>query len=166
MGDQLPIISGTRAINASATASTSLIGRGLSAILNKETGLAHSELDIRYRQARDIYNRITDYGSPCHYLSEALQNRGESSDAWEIDLLQSYSDRLKQLADIFIVFQQLADQGYGKAYFPLARMYWGGQRISKNIEKENYYSRMAFDWCFVNQRLNDPEIWNNLVQTT
>ena len=34
MTDQLPIISGTRAINASATTSTSLLGRGLAAIQN------------------------------------------------------------------------------------------------------------------------------------
>ena len=57
MADRLPIITGTRAVNATVTPSTSLIGRGLSAILRKETGIALDELDIRYRQARDIYNR-------------------------------------------------------------------------------------------------------------
>jgi len=135
MADQLPIISGTRAINATATASTSLIGRGLSAIQRKETGIALSELDVRYRQARNIYNRITSYGVEHYFYADE----------------QFGSAELKQMADIFIVFKQLSDQGYGKAYFPIALMYWGGQGISKNIEKKAYYSCKAFDWCFANQ---------------
>ena len=162
MADQLPIISGTRAINATSTASTSLIGRGLSAIQRKETGIARTEQDTRYRQARDIYNRITDYGWESRFNCEAMPKQAEQLDLFEDNPLQPFFAMLRQLADAFTVFQQLADKGYGKAYFPLARMYWGGQGISENIEKVDYYSRMAFDWCFANQGLNDPEIWCDL----
>ena len=69
---------------------------------------------------------------------------------------------IQQLADVFAMLQQLADMGYGKAFFPLASIYQGGQGISHNIEKADYYSRLAFDWCSANQALNDPEIWRDL----
>jgi len=166
MADQLPIISGTHAVNATATASTSLIGRGLSAIQRKETGLARPELDTRYRQARDIYNRITDYGWDRRFSSDVKPNQRGQIDLIEVIQslqLQPFFDMLQQLTDVFTVFRQLADQGYGKAYFPFSNMYWGGQGISKNIEKAGYYSHLAFDWCFANQALNDPEIWMDLA---
>ena len=38
----------------------------------------------------------------------------------------------------------------------------GGQGISKNIEKARYYERLALDWCFANQGMDDPEIWRDL----
>ena len=69
---------------------------------------------------------------------------------------------IQQLADVFTVFQKLADTGYGKVYFPLASIYRGGQGMSQNIEKAHYYSRLAFDWCSANQALKDPEIWSDL----
>ena len=163
MTDQLPIISGTRAINASATTSTSLLRRGLAAIQSQK--IVTVEQDIRYRQARDIYNRITDYGWESRFEANLLPKRGEQFDLFEDNQLlqlQLFFTKLQQLADTFIVFHQLADKGYGKAYFPLARMYWGGQGITKNIEKNDFYSYLAFDWCFSNKTLNDPEIWMDL----
>lgn len=162
MADQLPIIGGSRAINSGTKASTSLIGRGLSAIQNKETGLAKSDLDARYRQARDIYNRITDYGEQNRFNVELLPKQGELLKDPRLLQLQPLYNLIKQLADVFTVFQQLADAGYGNAYFPLAIMYRGGQGISQNIDKADYYGRKAFDWCFANQALNDPEIWTDL----
>ncbi len=161
MADQLPSISGNSAISAIATSSTSLIGRGLSAIQHKETGLSQSELDARYRQARDIYNRITDYGWEKRFNSESMPKYGVQFDLFEDNQLPFFV-MLQQLADVFTEFQQLANKGYGKAYFPLASMYLGGQGISKNIKKAHYYGRLAFDWCFVNQGLDDPEIWRDL----
>jgi len=161
MADQLPIIGGSRAINTSATASTSLIGRGLSAILNKETGLAKSDLDARYRQARDIYNRITHYGLSTHFKIELLPKQSEQLDLFEANPLQPFYDKFRQLADAYIVFQQLADKGYGKAYFPLARMHRGGQGISKNSDKADYYSQTSSDWCDSSDNI-DPEIERDL----
>ena len=98
MADKLPIISGTRATNASATVSISLIGRGLSAIQNKKTGLALNDIDARYRQARDVYDRITIYSN-------------FNSTTWQID-------KQKELSTSFESFKLLADMDYGKAYFP------------------------------------------------
>jgi|CXWL01.1.fsa_nt_gi TPR repeat protein len=164
MVDQLPIITGTRAVNTTATTpSTSLIGRGLSAIQRKETGIARTELDARYRQARDIYNRITNYSYERRFNCEDMPKRGKQFDVFDDNPLQHYFAMLQQLANGFAVFQQLADQGYGRAYFPLARMYEGGQGISQDLGKADYYCRLAYDWYLANQTLNEPEIWRDLA---
>jgi len=143
---QLPIISEIRSASTSATPAPSLLSRGLSAIQHKETGLSLTDLDVQYRQARDIYNRITDYGSETRFNSDLLPKQSELIKDQRLQKLQPFFNLFKQLADVFIIFQQLADQGYGKAYFPLANMYRGGQGIIKNIVKEQYYSCLAHDW--------------------
>lgn len=163
MADQHPIISGTRAINATTTVSTSLIGRGLSAIQHKEAGLALPEQDARYRQARDIYDRITDYGWEFQFEFDTIPEQGKQIDKFEYIQLQPFFTLLQQLADVFAIFQRLADQMYGKAFFPLAVMYWGGQGISRNFKKSDYYSYLAFDWCFANRAVDDPETWMDLA---
>jgi hypothetical protein len=162
MSDKLPIIRGSRGINVSLNISTSLIGRGLSSILNKEIRIALTEKDARYRKARVIYNRITRYGDEQRFDADRCREQNEQVDLFNVNSLQPFYDMLKQLQGIFTVFQQLADEDYGKAYFPLAMMYRGGQGIKQNREKENHFSSMSFDWCFANQALNDPEIWTDL----
>jgi len=163
MADQLPIIIQTRAVNFGVTTSTSLIGRGLSAIQRKETGFAQPEMDKQYKQATDIYNCITNYSYERRFNCEDMPKRGKQLDMFDHNPLQPYFDKLQQLANVFTVFQQLADQGYGKAYFPLARMYEGGQGISQNLGKADYYCHLAYDWYLANQALNEPEIWRNLA---
>ncbi len=49
------------------------------------------------------------------------------------------------------ILQQLADQNYGKAYYPLSIIYGECQSIEDGQSRAKYYSRMAFDWCFANQ---------------
>ncbi|MGZ8907775.1 MAG: hypothetical protein ACXW1U_18885 [Methylobacter sp.] len=159
MADQLPIISGTRAINATGTASNSLIGRGLSAIQNKGTDLARPELNARYRQARDIYNSILDCFADEFDCGDI--DLGQTG-LFEVSQFPFFIEIRQQLTNVFTVFQQLADQGYGKAYFPLANMYKGWQGISENRKKSEYYGRLALDWCNTYQDLNDPEIWVDL----
>ncbi|WP_411727530.1 tetratricopeptide repeat protein [Methyloglobulus sp.] len=162
MADQLPQITGSRAVNATATPTASLIGRGLSAIQNKGIGIAQTELDARYRKARDVYDRITDYSWEYRFKCEDMPKRDKQFDVFEDNPLQPYFDLLQQLADVFKVFQELADQGYGRAYFPLARMYWGGLGINRDTEKKEYYSRSSFSFCLANQTLNELEIWSDL----
>ncbi len=142
MTDKLPLISRTRVINSSASTSTSLIGRGLNTILNKDNGLARSELDDRYRRARDIYDRITIY-SNLHCTT------------WQID-------KQKELSTSFEIFKLLADMDYGKTYFLLARIYRGYHGVNGNHKLMQQYGDMAFNWLFDNQLINDSEIWNDL----
>ncbi|MGZ8946055.1 MAG: tetratricopeptide repeat protein [Methylococcaceae bacterium] len=162
MTEQMPVISTPRNVATTDKKSSSLIGRGLIAIMNKETDLTLSEQDARYRQARDIYNRITDYGNEKRFNAALLPKRGEQFDPLEANQLQPFFTLLQQLSDVSTVFQQLADKGYGKAYFPLAYMYQFGQGLSQSIPKTNYYSLLASKWCHANQSLNDPEIWADL----
>ena len=162
MTNQIPVISTSHNVTITDKKPSSLIGRGLIAIQRKETGLTLFEQDARYRQARDIYNRITHYGDANRFNADLLPNQHELLENPKLIQLQPFFSILQQLADVFIVLQQLVNQGYGKAYFPIARMYEGGQGIKKNINKADYYSRMAFDWCLSSQEPNAPEIWLDL----
>jgi uncharacterized protein len=165
VNEQLPVISSFHNLTPTKTKSTSLLGRGLLAILDQKKEIAIDDQDKRYRQSRDIYNRITDYGEESRFKVELLPTQEELLKEPllpQLKQLQPFYNLMKQLAGVFPVFQELANQGYGKAYFPLANMYRGGQGISVNIDKADYYSRMAFVWCFANQTLNDTEIWSDL----
>ncbi|WP_019864991.1 tetratricopeptide repeat protein [Methylovulum miyakonense] len=160
MADQLPIIQTARHVTVADKKSTTLLGRGLAAIQSQK--LAIVEQDKRYRQARDIYNRITDYGYTSRFDCQLMPKLSVQADLFEVNRLQPFYGMLQQLADVYKVFQQLADEGYGKAYFPLACMFNGGQGISKDDEKHDYYSKLAFDWYFANQALDDLEVWTDL----
>ncbi len=162
MTEQLPIINTSHNVTATKEESSSLLGRGLAAIQRKETGVVLSDMDKRYRQARDIYNRITDYGESYRFKVELLPTQEELLNEPLLKQLQPFYNQKKQLADVFTVFQELADKGYGKAYLPLSNMYWGGQGIAEDKDKALKYSRLAVEWCLANQSLNDTEIWRYL----
>ena len=122
MTNQIPVISTSHNVTITDKKPSSLIGRGLIAIQRKETGLTLFEQDARYRQARDIYNRITHYGDANRFNADLLPNQHELLENPKLIQLQPFFSILQQLADVFIVLQQLVNQGYGKAYFPIARM--------------------------------------------
>ena len=162
MTEQLPVINTSHNVTATKGKSSSLLGRGLAAIQRKETGVVLSDLDSRYRQARDIYNRITDYGEENRFKVELLPTAQELLEEPLLQQLQPFYNQIRKLAEVFTVFQELANQGYARAYFPLCLMYKGGQGIAQNIEKSEYYGKLAFTWCSENQTLNEPEIWTDL----
>ena len=62
MTEKLPISAKNHALDNSASRSGSLLGRGLATIQNKKSDITLLDLDSRYRQARDIYNRVIYYG--------------------------------------------------------------------------------------------------------
>ena len=95
------------------------------------------KLTARYRKARRIYDEVFNYG----YKLVSCQ----------------------KLTDIFTEFEELAKQGYGKAYFPLACIYSDSQCEYHDIEKSNHFYKSAFGWCFDNQIANDTEIWRDLA---
>jgi hypothetical protein len=159
MADQLPSTTKAHALITPTTASLTLLGRGLATLKSREIAAVRTELDSRYRKARDLYNRITDYGEERRFNAQLLPKPEEIT---KQPLLQPFFNLLQQLVDVFKVFEQLAEQEYGKAYFPLATMYQGGQGVSQNNEKVEYYSRLAFEWCVANQTTDDPEIWGDL----
>ncbi len=160
--EKLPVINEFFNVSFSEKKSSSLIGRGLNTILNKDIVLARCVLDKRYRLVRDTYNLITEDGLQSSFKIEWLPIQSVQSDMFEDNQFQPFYDKFKKLNDVYIALQQLADQGYGKAYFPLSIMYLGGQGISINIDMAKHYSRKAFEWCLANKKLNDPEIWTDL----
>ncbi len=122
-------------------------------------------INAEYRHARDIYNELTNDGNDSRF-NEALPLKQDTQmNLFEVHALELDPLLLlhQQLVEVFSVFQQLANQGYGKAYAPLALMYRGGQGIEKDLDKAVYYSVLAYEWCFANQALDDREIWTDLA---
>lgn len=124
-----------------------------------------AEFNAQYHHSRSIYNRLTNDGNDTRFNEELPLKQGAQMNLFEVDAMELEPLLLirQQLVEVFSVFQQLANQGYGKAYVPLAQMYRGGQGIEKNLDKAGYYSVLAYEWCFANQALNDPEIWTDLA---
>lgn len=92
--------------------------------------------DALYRQARVVFDRIE-------------VNRWNAADNPDI-----YS--------AFKIFQQLADQNYGKAYFPLSILYGDKRDIEVGRDRAQHFAQLAFDWCFANQANQDVEVWFDL----
>jgi len=91
--------------------------------------------DERYRHARAIFNAKIDY--------------------WR------KSEKL-DLFSAFEILQQLADENYGKAYYPLSRLYETNRDKEVSQERTSHYSKLAFDWCYANRDNQDAELWGDL----
>jgi TPR repeat protein len=163
VSENLPAIKTDQNLVASKARSSTLLGRGLAAIEQQKLVLANQ--DNQYRQARDAYDQITDYGfRRCFDVGLIPKQMGQ------IDLfadetpqkLQPLIEMTQQLVGLFCQFKQLASNGYGKAYVLLSKMYMGGQGVEKNLEQSDYYSRLALEWCLARQGINDSELWNDL----
>lgn len=93
--------------------------------------------DALYRQARVVFDRgdgIRDWN--------AVDNPAISS--------------------AFNIFRQLADQKYGKAYYPLSILYGGCQNIEAGQTRAKHFTQMAIEWCLANQANEDVELWCDL----
>jgi TPR repeat protein/5'-3' exonuclease len=117
--------------------------------------LKTNALDVRYRKARDTYNRITDYGEERRFKPEFVEIYIPNN-----SLLFKHQN--KELISVFKELIDLAETGYGKAFLPLALMYEGGQSIQKDEVQFSHYISKAFHWLSTNRALNDSEIWCDL----
>lgn len=139
--ENLPAKLAAQGLTASVEKRGSLVARGMAAVwVNKQYALTRNS-DARYRQAREVYNRLTDDGLGSWF---------------------GYKEREAPLTEALNTFLQLAAEGYGKAYFPLSTLYRGEQSIQGNPAQAERYHKLAFDWLYANQLKNDPEIWNDL----
>ncbi len=163
MADNLPVIKTHQELAGNKPASSTLLGRGLAAILLKQ--ITFADHDKRYRQARDIYDQITDFGREHRFDPDLLPKKGRQRDMfedYETSEIQPWINKTNQLAQVFRELKQLADEGYGKAFFPLALMYQGGQGIMQDVKNAKFYGQLAFNWCVANQSFYDPELWTDL----
>lgn len=139
--ENLPAKLAAQGLTASVEKRGSLVARGMAAVwVNKQYALTRNN-DARYRQAREVYNRLTDDGLGSWF---------------------GYKEREAPLTEALNTFLHLAAEGYGKAYFPLSTLYRGEQSIQGNPAQAERYHKLAFDWLYANQLKNDPEIWNDL----
>lgn len=147
MADNLPVIKANQELAENKPASSTLLGRGLAAIQNRKPGLILliENRDEIYQHARLSFNLLTDYGD----------KNCATGECWQ-------SEELEQLLSCFDSLKKLADAGYGKAYFPLYRLFEGGASAHRNEAFAGHYAKLAFDWCFDNQFYGDPEVWNDL----
>lgn len=119
----------------------SLVGRGLAAFQEKNNReLVRNSQDERYRQARVVFNRI-------------IQRKLETKWKW---------NRNSDYLSVFKVFQQLANENYGKAYYPLSILYCIKQDIGDGQNRAKHFFRLAIDWCLANQDNQDMELWCDL----
>ena len=99
------------------------------------TELVSTNQDERYRHARAIFNARIDY--------------------WR------KSEKL-DLFTAFEILQQLAEENYGKAYYPLSILYETNQDEERCQDCTSHYGKLAFDWCYANRANRDAELWGDL----
>lgn len=139
--ENLPAKLAAQGLSATTEKRGSLVARGMTVILSNNQEVMRKSDDVIYRQARDVYNRLTDDGLG----------------SWI-----GYKEREAPLTEALITFLQLASEGYGKAYFPLSTLYSGEQSIQGDQAQTERYHKLAFDWLRANQHLSDPKIWHDL----
>lgn len=99
------------------------------------TDLVYSNQDERYRQARLIFNQKIDY----------------------------WNEKDKPaLFSAFKIFQQLADENYCKAFYPLSRLYECKRDVEEAHNHTQHFAKLAFDWSYANRSNTDAELWNDL----
>ena len=137
--ENLPAKMVAQELTASTEKRGSLVARGMAAVLTNNQREQANENDARYRQAREVYNRLTNDG------------------------LDSWYEHREQEVPLTDVFRQLANEGYGKAYFPLSVLYRGAPFVGiSDHQQADRFEQLAFDWLHANELQNDPEIWHDL----
>ncbi|MDP1704584.1 MAG: DNA gyrase C-terminal beta-propeller domain-containing protein, partial [Sulfurimicrobium sp.] len=141
----LPAATAAQDVAVSTAQRGSLVGRGLIAV-QSGTILSLTKNNVAlYRQARTEFDRW--------YLRG--YQRQASLFGWEMCRPLLDWDRDHALFSAFKIFQELANKGFGKAYYPLSTL----------IEDQNraqHFTRMAFEWSFASQDNQDVELWSDL----
>ena len=113
------------------------------AVLNAalEQKMQKTQNDALYRQAREVYDHISNQG--LFWFSK--------------------TDGNDPMMEAFNTFDQLAAENYGKAYFPRYSIYEHMHQLNSAIVEP--YKQLAINWLRANQSLDDPEIWHDLGVT-
>lgn len=101
------------------------------------TDSTHLSQNERYRQARAIFDRGLDY---------------------------SFEPKRPVFFSTLKIFQELADEKYSKAYYPLSRLYGTNRDDEESQDRARYFAQLAFDWCYANRDNQDAELWGDLGQ--
>lgn len=137
--ENLPAKLAAQGLATSVEKRGSLVARGMAAVASNIQLAFAGKNDAAYKQAREIYNRLTSDG------------------------LDSWFEHREQEIQLVDVFRQLANEGYGKAYFPLSVLYRGAPFVGiSDHQQADRFEQLAFDWLHTNELQNDPEIWHDL----
>jgi len=79
-----------------------------------------------------------------------------------MDVIPIWNDSNQAISSTFNMFQQLADDYYGKAFYPLSKLYCRRQDVVEGEDQANCLAQLAFEWCSYNQAIQDVEIWCDL----
>jgi TPR repeat protein len=139
--ENLPAKMAAQSLTVAAETRGSLVARGMAAVLPNNQQVLTKNNDALYRQAREVYNQLTDDG-----LSRWF----------------GYKERELPLTEVLNIFLQLDREGYGKAYLPLSTLYAGEQSIKGDTAQAERYHDLALDWLLANEHLDSPEIWHDL----
>jgi len=139
--ENLPAKLAAQGLAATTEKRSSLVARGMAAILSNTQLALTKDNDTLYYQARGLYDHISNQGV-----------EGVQGFIW-------FEFTETQMMD---AFHRLATAGYGKAYLPLCKLYGGMQTIKGDPVQAERFHKLAHDWLHANQHLNDPEIWHDL----
>ena len=117
-----------------ATQSVAVLTEQRGSLVARGMDALRKDNDALYRQARLVFDR------------REIKNGWDAADN-------------PAIFAAFKIFRQLADQDYGKAYYPLSYLYRRCQNIKDGEALAKHYTQMAFDWCFANQANLDVELW-------
>ncbi len=90
-----------------------------------------------------------------YYLAREQFNRETAFRNWRVD-------GNPVIAAAFNAFQQLADEGYHKAYYPLSVLYRRVQQSEEGQPRAQRLAQLAFEWCQTQQADEDVELWCDL----
>lgn len=98
--------------------------------------LIHNNPDEHYRQARKLFDQM--------------------------GAIPIWNDNNQDISAIFNIFQELSDGNYGKAFYPLSRLYYSKQNAENGEGQTNCLAELAFEWCLDNKSTQDVEVWCDL----
>lgn len=66
------------------------------------------------------------------------------------------------ISSAFKIFQQLSNENFGKAFYPLSILYGDRRDVEEGKNHAQYFAQLAFEWCFANKTNQDVELWCDL----
>jgi hypothetical protein len=157
---------GNQSIATKNSQTASFLGRGLNTLKSKTNVTSTTDLEVIYRKAREDYNTVMSFTAMRFSLFAYFEINDVALEEFKLDLieqeLQPYFLNLTTLTNLVKVFQELANKGFGKAYFPLATLEELALTTTSLHEEDLHYYKLAFEWCFDNKTIIDTEIWFDL----
>lgn len=180
--ENLPAATPTQAVAALSGQSSSLVGRGLAAVKNSQSSNSPQTKKEKTQQVLASLTPLTRIA----VLNAALEQKKERAQHDTLyqqaravfdrkDGIRNWNVGSKKGAkrdwnvannpaiySAFKIFQQLSNENYCKAYYPLSILYSGRNDIENGHIHATHYTRLAFDWCLDNQSNDDAELWCDL----